>query len=256
MLSIGIGIGFDVGFGGDQGLWTPAQTTNDLWVDFSDTSTITESLNLVSKVDDKSGNNNHLTQSVASSQPLTNTNTINGLNVIKFDGSNDYLSSPIGLGDTYTSYFLVDTTASSRNAMWCEEALSGNSTKNYLYSGPGGSITVEQFPPSGGDAVGNVAAGINLIEVLQTSPGVGQIYANATQIQTLSEVFSGTPRFQFSVGGRLNSNNWFDTDMCEINFRLAVRSLNDRQRMQGYLCWKWGIQSKLPVGHPYKDAPP
>ena len=29
-----------------------------------------------------------------------------------------------------------------------------------------------------------------------------------------------------------------------------------RQVVEGYLAWKWGIQSKLPVGHPYKNARP
>jgi hypothetical protein len=33
---------------------------------------------------------------------------------------------------------------------------------------------------------------------------------------------------------------------------------NDSQRqvVEGYLAWKWGVQSRLPVGHPYKNARP
>lgn len=30
----------------------------------------------------------------------------------------------------------------------------------------------------------------------------------------------------------------------------------DRQIVEGYLAWKWGIESSLPAGHPYKSAPP
>lgn len=29
-----------------------------------------------------------------------------------------------------------------------------------------------------------------------------------------------------------------------------------RQKIQGYLAWKWGLQAKLPDGHPYKSASP
>lgn len=29
-----------------------------------------------------------------------------------------------------------------------------------------------------------------------------------------------------------------------------------RQRIEGYLAWKWGIQEKLPAGHPYINVPP
>jgi len=31
---------------------------------------------------------------------------------------------------------------------------------------------------------------------------------------------------------------------------------SQRQLVEGYLAWKWGIQSRLPAGHPYKNARP
>ena len=33
-------------------------------------------------------------------------------------------------------------------------------------------------------------------------------------------------------------------------------STEDRQKMEGYLAWKWGQVSKLPAAHPYKNAAP
>jgi hypothetical protein len=29
-----------------------------------------------------------------------------------------------------------------------------------------------------------------------------------------------------------------------------------RQKIEGYMAWKWGIESQLPIGHPYKASPP
>ena len=29
----------------------------------------------------------------------------------------------------------------------------------------------------------------------------------------------------------------------------------DRQKVEGYLAWKWGLQASLDASHPYKDAP-
>ena len=29
-----------------------------------------------------------------------------------------------------------------------------------------------------------------------------------------------------------------------------------RQQMEGYLAWKWGLQANLPANHPFKNAPP
>jgi len=83
-----------------------------LWLDPSDTSTIQQMLGLVSQLNDKSGNGNNLTQSTASQQPLTAVDTINGLNAIKFDGSDDSMTvtSPSLAALTqgpYTWFFVV-----------------------------------------------------------------------------------------------------------------------------------------------------
>ena len=29
-----------------------------------------------------------------------------------------------------------------------------------------------------------------------------------------------------------------------------------RQKLEGYLAWKWGLEANLPIGHPYKSAAP
>lgn len=255
-IGLGIGVGLDGSGSPVGGLWTPSNVQNDMWWDFSDTSTITESLNLVSQVNDKSGNVRNLSQSFASSQPITNTNTINGLNVIAFDGSNDYLSSPIGLGDSYTAYFLIDTTtASGRSAVYCEEP-STALTKNYLFYSSG-NVVYENF--TGGPTSGNffgLPQDTQLLEIVQSSANSRDIDANGTLEISLIGSYTGAAVSNFSVGGRIIGANWFQSTMGEINVLNSVRSLDDRQKMQGYFCWKWGIESKLPVGHPYKDAPP
>ena len=70
-----------------------------LWLDASDTSSITSSGGAVSQWNDKSGNGWHVTQLTAGNKPTTGVNTINGLNVITFDGSNDYLACTASGGD-------------------------------------------------------------------------------------------------------------------------------------------------------------
>lgn len=38
-------------------------------------------------------------------------------------------------------------------------------------------------------------------------------------------------------------------------FNSAVSDQN-RQKIEGYLAWQWGLQSSLPIGHPFKSIPP
>lgn len=54
-------------------------------LDASDVSTLTEVSGAVSQWDDKSGNENHVSQGTASYQPLTGTDTIGGLNALEFN---------------------------------------------------------------------------------------------------------------------------------------------------------------------------
>jgi len=78
-----------------------------LWLDASDAATIIESGGFVSQWNDKSGNDNDVTQPVGSRQPLTGTENINGSNVINFDGSNDFLRKLSFSASISTTMFFV-----------------------------------------------------------------------------------------------------------------------------------------------------
>ena len=78
--------------GGVNSGFLPTNLTNlALWLDASDTASITHVAGAVSQWNDKSGNNNHALQSSAAAKPTTGTRTQNGLNVIDFDGSGDFI---------------------------------------------------------------------------------------------------------------------------------------------------------------------
>lgn len=82
-----------------------------LWLDASDPDTIVSSGGLVSQWLDKSGNNNHATAS-GTARPTTGTRTLNGLNVLDYNGTSNYMALANGIsGGIYTIYFvtLVDS---------------------------------------------------------------------------------------------------------------------------------------------------
>ena len=47
-----------------------------------------------------------------------------------------------------------------------------------------------------------------------------------------------------------------DCDIAEVILYNSVLTTLQVQQIEGYLAWKWGLQGNLPVGHPYKNAPP
>lgn len=68
-----------------------------LWLDASDSGTITHSGGAVSQWDDKSGNANHAVQETAGMKPTTNSVTLNGLNVLSFDGGDSMTCTSVDL---------------------------------------------------------------------------------------------------------------------------------------------------------------
>jgi hypothetical protein len=91
-MRLGLGVSIPGTSSPVQAAFSPLDLSPVLWLDASDTSTITEVGGAVSQWDDKSGNGNDLSQGTALAQPTSGTRTINSLNVIDFDGSNDRLT--------------------------------------------------------------------------------------------------------------------------------------------------------------------
>jgi len=73
--------------------FTPNEFDPIGWWDASDLSTITQVGGKVSQLDDKSGNNNHMTQGTGSLQPTTGTRSQNGQNVLDFVPQNVLVST-------------------------------------------------------------------------------------------------------------------------------------------------------------------
>jgi hypothetical protein len=72
---------------GGAGGFSPLDVSGlQAWYDASDTATITDTSNNVTGWADKSGNGRDLTSPSAGIEPLTNTQTLNGLNVLELNG--------------------------------------------------------------------------------------------------------------------------------------------------------------------------
>jgi hypothetical protein len=234
-------------------LWTPANITTLAWYDASDTGTITSSLGKVSQWDDKSGNTRHLTQGTGAYQPTTGSATMNGLNAIAFDGTDDRLNAPAGLPNAFTYFFVFEVSAASRVFMYAEQ--SGSNTKNSL-SCQSNTLVFDQYLPSGNSIVSPTLSGNNLVVVRQSATNSRQLFYNGNADGTSTEVYSGTAPTAFYIGARVSSLEPFDKPIAEIVFFSSALSTGDRQKTEGYLAHKWGLTGKLPSGHPYKSTPP
>ena len=56
----------------------------------------------------------------------------------------------------------------------------------------------------------------------------------------------------------VNSNRSAQTLAGHTGETIIIEDVSEetRQKMEGYLAWKWGLEMNLPSGHPYEFAPP
>lgn len=62
---------------------------------------------------------------------------------------------------------------------------------------------------------------------------------------------TGTSAWKFMMYN--NGQNFLEGEFCEF---IATDNLTAREKIEGYLAHKWGLESKLPSSHPYKTSAP
>lgn len=207
-----------------------------LWLDAADSSTISTGTG-VSEWRDKSSTGSKWVQATANNQPATGTQSINGKNVLVFDGTNDALSSlaPL-LTSMPMTLFIVHRIVAKVDFGMTYAATGYNyigqssTTGKVLWSFNGSTFAEGPSDVSGTNVIATC--------VLPAS-GSGDAFINGgTRVggNTARPILTGTHyigRFQFGNFGNL----W----IAEVLSYSAALSTSERQKVEAYLGKKWGI---------------
>jgi hypothetical protein len=138
----------------------------------------------------------------------------------------------------------------------------GGGASYWSSGGAGGSgIFILVVPISGTIVIPSVALSPVLASYTGRDTGVisSWINGNAGTITTTGVNRTTTGR-GFAIGAEWIGSSYINftsvTSLYEIVVMSNVPSTIQRQQMEGYLAWKWGLQSNLPASHPYKNATP
>lgn len=257
-------------------LWVPTDLTNQIAWYISDAPGNTLSSGLTTALADQSGNG--WTASTAGAG-ANMTNTLNGRPVLRTSGSNIFKSDAAGDGIARSSgavsFFVVHRAISYDGASYPAIAAasfgSGSSTLQtaVLRSETGwsaGSINLRTRPTTGqpGLEIGdNTDYGTNWLIVgtsRQYDQDDGYLRVNGTQTASGTMDSDGITQdtAMSIVIGNYNTDggDQWTQDIAEV---IAVKNdiaLSDREKLEGYLAWQWGLEGSLPVGHPYKNSAP
>jgi hypothetical protein len=236
--------------------WTPEYITSSLWLDADDSSTITlDGSGNVEQWDDKSGNGRNASQTNSSYRPALIVEAKNGLDIINLNS--DFMDLDISLTTNDFSIFIA-----------CNPSVStlDNTLAYFLDASGTNRITLAQLVDNSNprNKVGFFDGDWSFMALATTGGQIlnYQLTASATLLRNGTQIGTGAYT-QLSIGGsvRLFShfelyNNYAVGDIYEILILEGIPSETDRQLIEGYLAWRWGLEATLPSGHPYKSALP
>lgn len=243
-------------------LWSPSEITTEIWLDANDASTIVATAGAVSEWIDKSQSPYEITQVSAGARPTTGIRTLNGKNIIDFDGLTQYLdiTSPgpqqdgdaIMLGvidfDGNTQRQRAFTFQDIIATRWSMEFTLGN---NFEYNQDDSSFAgpnLDFTPTTGAKLFGGYRSGSDnyvTVDGVLGGPEPGAISGPLTEWRIGARRINISP---FIV-------DYLDAGVAELII-VKEYSLELLQKLEGYMAWKWGIQANLPSDHPYKNSPP
>ncbi len=236
--------------------WLDATDTSTLYSDSNGSTLITGNGSSVRYWRDKSTNANNMRVSAAPAAPTFQTGSFNGLPALSFN----------------TAYFnavtLSKVSAQTNSVFVFYRTLPGN-TAPIVYGVSPGNNEIGMYPTYYFVRHGNgTDNGVGPTDTNQ--PTIGEIlssdssllyFNNFTNISPVSPVL-GTPgnifySTYFNVGtyqSGVGYNPQFS--IGEVIIYNKFLSTTERQQVEGYMAWKWGLSANLPSNHPYKNSPP
>jgi hypothetical protein len=253
--------------------WSPAAMSNKvLWLDASVASSITSAAGLISQWNDLSGAGNHFVQATGAAQPTLSVADAawNNRNIVRFNGTSTFMTNAsLALTSSAlivaAAYILQSTSASSARIAAHGPAGAGDTAT--------GSFTPLARNGSGASArtfLGATAYDQKTISynqqtqfvVEKTATGLANHQAGSisTEVAIVAAVNTAYSVIGTSgAAGGVPGTNYWNGDLSEYMEATGVLSSTDRDKLAGYLAWKWGpvaMVGRLPAGHPYKTAFP
>lgn len=212
-----------------------------LWLDAADSGTITTGTG-VSEWRDKSATGSKWAQTTGNEQPATGTQTLNGKNVLVFDGSNDSLSAVTPLSTSMPlSFFIVQRIVTKTSFGMTYTTSTTSDAWNIRQSGATGGLNIV----ANNGIVINLSSedrtGINdLLSWVVPASGNSVLRRNGAQLTlsgpTLKPVLTGTHYI-----GRRSDGFYANIWVAEVIAYSTELSLSQVQSVQSYLGKKWGI---------------
>ena len=239
--------------------WLDATDTSTLYSDSNGSTLISSNASSVRYWRDKSTNSNNMRVSSAPNPPTYQTGSFNGQSTLLFNNAyfNAVTLSKVSAQNASIFAFYKSNLGSGTQAPIVYGNISGVSTEVGMYP----NYYFHRHNNGNDNGVSITDAYIPLVGEILYSDSSLQYYNNFNNISPGSPVL-GTPGNVFYSGyfnvGTYQTGVGLNPQFYigEVIIYNKLVSTTERQQVEGYLAWKWGLVSNLPSNHPYKNAPP
>ncbi len=218
----------------------------ELWLDANDANTVKKDANgLVTEWRDKSKNERHALQATETNRPSAVSREFNGLTVIDFDGTDNYLSTQdtvLNPGSSDFSVFIVanfDSSGNSENLLSQQDgtgtgrAYLRDSGSNVIESGVGGVSTTAQAIVTSKYQIYSLTHDNSANEIL--------IYTNNSS-ESASSIAAEQATGVLNIGAAKSATNFLDGTIGEIIIFDKVLNSQERKEIYNYLTTKWNLE--------------
>lgn len=201
----------------------------ELWLDGSDSATITLNSTTVSEWRDKSGKGNTFTQSTALNQPTFVASSKNGRSAINFPNVAQ-MNGPSGFSFTQPTTWFIAFQAPTSSGTW--SIFDGNTARQHVF----GNAATEMRMFAGAAPVVATLAGSTWYLALLIYNGTSSTHRISTL--TASTVNAGTNAITWP---RIGANNGMRGDLGEIGMFSKALSDTEATAVMRYLSKKWAV---------------
>jgi hypothetical protein len=216
--------------------FSPADLSNlFVWYDASQITGLSNN-DSVATWSDLSGNSRDLTQSTPGARPTYKTNQRNGLPIVSFDGSDDFMTASF-TGGQQNTYFVVCryTNLDAGNKMVFD---SNNSSNRQTYFQSSGENLSRIFAGSLANVANSVSSNYEYLTlVFNTTSSFGRISGN--QSGTLNPGAQSITNL--TMGAEVNRSSFSPLDVAEFIMYNKVCSTAEITTVENYLKDKWGF---------------
>jgi Concanavalin A-like lectin/glucanases superfamily len=230
--------------------YTPNFPGCTLWLDAADKTTIkfTSGSNTnVTQWNDKSGSGNHFSSYSSTYNPGIGFKKINGYDVMDFSGSKVLQNTTMTITNNIFTIFFVGYAVSpgTSNILFADSTTANGYGVQIGVVNTGWYGYTRAAPSSYYGQNSNFPA-TSLFMATVTNDGTN--FYNYINGSNLFNIVSGTstattPTAGFQIGGNIAVTSYFGGYICEFIVYNNVLSTSQRQIIEGYLAWKWGMQT-------------